>query len=140
VEDKLKIGFIGLGTMGAHMARRLRAAGHELVVNDVRREAADDLVAAGAVWASSPSDVAAGIDVLFTSLPGPPEVEAVGNAILEAKPSNLVWFDLSTNSPKVVADLHRRCTEAGCTFLDAPVSGGPGGAAAGKLTIWIGGD
>src|SRR3989442_13621494 len=73
----MKIGFIGLGTMGRHMASNLIKAGHGLVVHDVRREAAAPHREAGARWAETPRAVAEATDVVFTSLPGPTEVEAV---------------------------------------------------------------
>src|SRR3989442_13906799 len=73
----MKIGFIGLGTMGRHMASNLMKAGHQLVVNDVRREAAAPHLQGGASWAETPRAVAEAVEVVFTSLPGPPEVEAV---------------------------------------------------------------
>ena len=82
----MQVGFIGLGTMGASMAANLQKSGHKLVVHDVRRAAAETHLAAGAVWADSPRAVAEQVDVVFTSLPGPPEVEAVAlgpNGILE---------------------------------------------------------
>src|SRR5260370_2610093 len=73
----MKVGFIGLGTMGASMAANLQKAGYELVVHDIRRAAAERHLAAGAVWADSPKALAEQVEVVFTSLPGPPEVEAV---------------------------------------------------------------
>ena len=73
----MNVGFIGLGTMGRHMASNLLKGGHKLVVYDVRREAAAPHLQAGATWATSPKAVAEASDVVFTSLPGPAEVEAV---------------------------------------------------------------
>ena len=73
----MKIGFVGLGTMGRHMAANLMKAGHELVVHDVRREAAAPHRQAGASWADAPRGVAEAAEVVFTSLPGPQEMEAV---------------------------------------------------------------
>ena len=73
----MKVGFIGLGTMGRHMAANLQKAGHEVVVHDVRREAAESHIKNGARWADSPRAVAEATEVVFTSLPGPVEVEAV---------------------------------------------------------------
>ena len=73
----MKIGFIGLGMMGSGMAANLQKAGHDLVVHDLRRSAAEPYLTAGAVWADSPRAVAEASEVVFTSLPGPPEVEAV---------------------------------------------------------------
>ena len=73
----MQVGFIGLGTMGARMAANLQTAGHSLTVYDLRREAAEPHIAAGAVWVDSAREAAAASEVVFTSLPGPPEVEAI---------------------------------------------------------------
>lgn len=67
----MKVGFIGLGTMGAFMAANIQKAGHQLVVHDIRREAGANRLAAGAIWADSPKAVAEQCEVIFTSLPGP---------------------------------------------------------------------
>lgn len=138
------IGFIGLGTMGAAMAANIRKAGHSLVVHDLRREAAEALLAAGAVWAESPKDVAARSDVVFLSLPGPPEVEQVvfnsNSGVLAGAHPGMVLFDLSTDSPAMVRRFHAALAERGCEAFDAPVSGGPEGARTGRLAIWCGGD
>ena len=84
----MKIGFIGLGTMGRHMASNLMKAGHELVVHDVRPEAAAPHVQAGASWADTPRGVAEATEVVFTSLPGPPEVEAVRSESRDSSPGS----------------------------------------------------
>jgi 3-hydroxyisobutyrate dehydrogenase-like beta-hydroxyacid dehydrogenase len=139
----MRVGFIGLGTMGAHMARNLLKAGPQLTVSDVRREAAASLLAAGAVWVDTPQDLASRSDVIFTSLPGPPEVEAVAlgpNGLLAGIQPGSVWFDLSTNSPSVVRRLAEAFSAKGASMLDAPVSGGPAGAESGKLALWVSGD
>ncbi len=139
----MKVGFIGLGTMGAHMAANLQKSGFDLVVHDVRRAAAERHLAAGATWANSPREVAEQVDVVFTSLPGPPEVEAVAlgpNGIIEGLKPGGAYFDLSTNSPTLVRRLNAAFGEQGKSMLDAPVSGGPAGAESGKLAIWVGGD
>ena len=106
----MKIGFIGLGTMGRHMAANLQKAGHELVVHDVRREAAESHMKAGARWADSPRAVAEGSDVVFASLPEPKDVEAVAldekTGLLSGLTAGKAFFDLSTNSPTVVRKLH----------------------------------
>ena len=139
----MQVGFIGLGTMGASMAANLQKSGHKLVVHDVRRAAAEKHLAAGAVWADSPRAVAEQVDVVFTSLPGPPEVEAVAlgpNGILEGLKPGGAYFDLSTNAPSLVRRLNALFAEQNKYMLDAPVSGGPAGAASGKLAIWVGGD
>jgi 3-hydroxyisobutyrate dehydrogenase-like beta-hydroxyacid dehydrogenase len=139
----MKIGFIGLGTMGASMAANLQKAGHELVVHDIRRAAAERHLAAGAVWADTPKALAEQSEVIFTSLPGPPEVEAVAlgpNGLLAGMRDGTAYFDLSTNSPTLVRELNRRFGEKHVYMLDAPVSGGPRGAASGRLALWVGGD
>jgi 3-hydroxyisobutyrate dehydrogenase-like beta-hydroxyacid dehydrogenase len=140
----MKIGFIGLGTMGASMASNLqKKGGHELVVNDVRREAAAPHLAAGAVWADTPCQVAEAAHVVFTSLPGPVEVEAVAigpKGLIEGMRPGGALFDLSTNSPTLVRRLEALFKDKGFHVLDAPVSGGPKGAKSGKLALWVGGD
>jgi 3-hydroxyisobutyrate dehydrogenase-like beta-hydroxyacid dehydrogenase len=139
----MRVGFIGLGTMGAGMAANLEKAGHALVVHDVRRTAAERFVKAGAVWAATPRAVAEQADLVFTSLPGPPEVEAVAlgaDGLLGAMRPDAAYFDLSTNSPALMRRVHAAFAERGAHALDAPVSGGPRGAATGKLAIWVGGE
>ena len=139
----MKVGFIGLGTMGASMASNLQKGGHDLVVNDVRREAAAPHLAAGAVWADTPCQVAEAAHVVFTSLPGPVEVEAVAigpNGLIQGMRPGGALFDLSTNSPTLVRRLEALFKDKGFHVLDAPVSGGPKGAKSGKLALWVGGD
>ncbi len=139
----MKIGFIGLGTMGRHMASNLMKAGHELVVHDVRRETAEPHVKAGARWADTPRGVAEATEIVFTSLPGPPEVEAVAlgeKGLLPGLAAGKVYFDLSTNAPALVRRIHQVFAARGIHMLDAPVSGGPRGAETRKLALWVGGD
>jgi 3-hydroxyisobutyrate dehydrogenase len=139
----MKIGFIGLGTMGRHMASNVMKAGHELVVHDVRREAAEPHVKAGARWADTPRGVAEATEIVFTSLPGPPEVEAVAlgeKGLLPGLAAGKVYFDLSTNAPALVRRIHQVFAARGIHMLDAPVSGGPRGAETRKLALWVGGD
>jgi 3-hydroxyisobutyrate dehydrogenase len=130
----VRIAFIGLGAMGASMARNLEAAGHEVRVNDLRRAEGFHH------WCASAAEAARGCEVAFTSLPGPAEVEDVGRILEGALGRGSAWFDLSTNSPARIRALHARLAEAGIAVLDAPVSGGPKGAKSGKLAIWVGGD
>lgn len=137
------VGFIGLGTMGGSMALNVRRAGYEVVVNDLRREVADPLIAAGCTWADSIGQVAQQADVVFTSLPGPKEIEAVAleeDGLLAGMRPGTAWFDLSTSSPSAARRLHPRFAAKSIQFMDAPVSGGPRGAASGRLAIWVGGD
>ena len=139
----MQIGFIGLGMMGKGMAANLQKAGHKIIVHDLTRQAASNHLENGAVWADSPKALAAQCDVVFTSLPTPADVRAVGcgeNGLIEGFKPGSAWFDLSTNAVDVVRDLAGIFKEKGVAFMDAPVSGGPGGAASGKLAIWIGGD
>ena len=140
----MKIGFIGLGTMGRHMAANLQKAGHELIVHDVRREAAEPHVKAGARWIDSPRAVAEASEVVFTSLPEPKDVEAVAldekTGLLPGLTAGKAFFDLSTNSPTVVRRLHAIFKARGVHMFDAPVSGGPRGAESGRLALWVGGD
>jgi 3-hydroxyisobutyrate dehydrogenase len=139
----MQVGFIGLGTMGAGMAANLQKAGYQLVVHDIRQDLATPHLKAGAKWADSPKALAAHCQVIFTSLPGPPEVEAVAlgsNGLIEGMEKGSAWFDLTTNSPTLVRKLHKIFTERGLHLLDAPVSGGPQGAKSGKLAVWVGGE
>lgn len=139
----MRIGFIGLGMMGAGMASNLQKAGHDLVVHDLTRQAASAHLAAGATWAGSPRAVAAACDIVFTSLPTPQDVMKVGtgeDGLIEGFRRGAAWFDLSTNAVDVVRSLHAKFADKEVDFLDAPVSGGPKGAASGRLAIWVGGD
>ena len=139
----MKVGFIGLGTMGASMAYNCLQGGNEMVVHDIRREAATQHLEAGAAWADSPRAVAEASEIVFTSLPGPVEVEAVGlgeDGILEGMSEGKVYFDLSTSTPTLIRRIHEQAAARGVHVLDAPVSGGPRGAASRNLAIWVGGD
>jgi len=130
----MRIGFIGLGIMGGSMAANLQRAGHEVHAHDLRK------VEGFPNWAGSPADAARGAEIVFTSLPGPAEVQSVGQALRGAMQRGAAWFDLSTNSPQCVRELHTDFAKAGIHVLDAPVSGGPPGAKSGKLAIWVGGE
>ena len=139
----MKVGFIGLGTMGASMAYNCLQGGNEMVVHDIRRESATQHLEAGAVWADSPREVAEASEIVFTSLPGPTEVEAVGmgeDGILDGMSEGKVYFDLSTSTPTLIRRIHEEAAARGIHVLDAPVSGGPRGAASRNLAIWVGGD
>jgi 3-hydroxyisobutyrate dehydrogenase-like beta-hydroxyacid dehydrogenase len=138
-----KVGFVGLGTMGASMAYNCLQGGNEMVVHDLRRESATPHLEAGAVWADTPREVAESCEVVFTSLPGPVEIEAValGEAgLLEGLEEGKTYFDLSTNSPTAIRRIHEIMGARGINVLDAPVSGGPRGARSRNLAIWVGGD
>lgn len=139
----MKIGFIGLGTMGGGMAANVLKAGYELVAHDIRREAATPLLENGASWAATPAELAAECDVVLTSLPGPREVEAVAlgeGGVLEGMRAGGVYIDMSTSSPTLIRSIAERFADKGASVLDAPVSGGPVGARTGRLAVMVGGD
>lgn len=139
----MKVGFIGLGNMGNPMAANLIKAGHQLIVHDLRREAATNLLELGAEWADTPAECVPGQEVTLTSLPVPRDVEAVvlgEQGILEGAAPGAVYMDLSTNSPTMIRRIHEVCAARGVNVLDAPVSGGVYGAAAATLAVMVGGD
>jgi len=141
-----KVGFIGLGIMGAPMARNLMAAGFELVVHNRTRAKADALAEEApeaATVAGSPREVAESCDTVITMLPDSPDVEAVvaGECgVLEGLREGALVVDMSTISPVVTKGLAARVAERGGSMLDAPVSGGDAGAQAGTLSIMVGGE
>ncbi len=136
----MRVGFIGLGMMGGSMALNALKGGFDVTVHDLRKELSEPHLKAGAKWAATVEDACRDADVVLTSLPGPKEVEAVGEALIKVMRKGAVWFDLSTNSPTVVRRLHARFAQNGVSMLDAPVSGGPAGAKSGKMALWVGGD
>jgi 3-hydroxyisobutyrate dehydrogenase-like beta-hydroxyacid dehydrogenase len=139
----MKVGFIGLGTMGASMASNLQKAQVKLVVHDISKASAKKHLEDGAEWADSPKALAQECDVIFASLPGPIEVEDVAlgdDGLIHGMKKGAAFFDLSTNSPTVVRKIAAEFEKKGLFMMDAPVSGGPTGAASGKLALWIGGD
>jgi 3-hydroxyisobutyrate dehydrogenase-like beta-hydroxyacid dehydrogenase len=139
----MRIGFIGLGNMGGPMALNMIKAGHSLTVYDIRREVAEPHLAAGAQWADSPAAAAAESEVVFTSLPGPKDVEEVAlgeGGILSKLPRGCVYVDLSTNSPTVMRRIQAAFKGKGIEVLDAPVSGGIPGARNATLAVMVGGD
>jgi 3-hydroxyisobutyrate dehydrogenase len=125
----MRIGFVGTGTMGTPIAGRLLAAGHSLAVYDLRIEAVDTLRAQGASPAESAFAAARNSDVVFTSLPGPKEFETAmlepQTGILAGLRDGATHIDLTTNSPKVIADVANACRVRGVELIDAPVSGRP---------------
>ena len=137
------VGFIGLGRMGSAMAGNVLKAGYPLVVHDVRDEAAKALAVQGATLADSPAEVARVSDVTFTSLPGPQEVERViagVSGILEGVKEGDVHLDLSTCGPELVKRLEPMYRAKGAHLLDAPVLSTPDWAAAGVVTVAVGGE
>jgi 3-hydroxyisobutyrate dehydrogenase len=140
----MDLGFIGVGRMGGHMVRHLASAGHRLAVYDVRPQATADAAKLDSVRvATSAADAVRDAEVVFTSLPGPPEVEAVvldEGSVRDSMRAGAVYVDLSTNAPALVRRLAPLMAERGVSMLDAPVSGGVEGAEAGTLSVMVGGD
>lgn len=139
----MKVGFIGLGTMGGRIAMNAIKGGHELTVHDMSSQVAKRHIDAGASWANTPAAVAEGVDVIMMSLPGPKEFEAVTlgpDGLIHAVQPGQIILDLTTNSPTVVRKVAEAFADKGVHLLDAPVSGGPTGAESGKMAVWIGGD
>jgi 2-hydroxy-3-oxopropionate reductase len=137
------VGMIGLGVMGKPMATHLIAGGHRLVVHNRSRGPVDELVAAGAVAATAPADVARQAAIVITMLPDTPDVELVlgGDAgVLSALQPGAVVIDMSSISPVATRQLAARVAERRGSMLDAPVSGGEIGAKEGTLSIMVGGD
>ena len=139
----MKIGFIGVGNIGAPIAGQLLAAGHALVIHDRRREAAEKLLAAGATWAESPAALAAECEAVATCLPGPREMEEVclgaGGLVAEMRRGAL-YIDHTTNAPALVRRVQALLAEKDVAMVDAPVSGGMEGAQTRDLLAMAGGD
>ena len=139
----MKVGFIGTGQMGIHMARHIQEAGHSLVIRDVNRDSAAPLLKAGAQWAGSPGEVARACGTVITCLPTPQIVEEVvygDQGLRSGWKHGDIYIDMSTNSPSLVRRIAEDAGAMGVAVLDAPVSGGTRGAEAGTLTIMVGGD
>jgi 3-hydroxyisobutyrate dehydrogenase-like beta-hydroxyacid dehydrogenase len=140
----MRVGVIGLGIMGAPVARNLLRAGHAVTVHTRTRARAEPVLAGGAVWADSPAAVAAAVEAVLTLLPDTPDVEAViaggPTSVLSGARPGLLVVDMSTIAPDAARALATRTAAAGGAFLDAPVSGGEQGAIAGTLSIMVGGE
>jgi 2-hydroxy-3-oxopropionate reductase len=139
----MRVGVIGLGIMGAPMARNLLRAGHAVVVHGRTPARVEALVAAGATAAGSPAALACEVDAVVTMLPDTPDVEAViagPDGVLAGARPGLLAIDMSTIAPEAARSLAARAAAVGVTLLDAPVSGGEQGAIAGTLSIMVGGD
>jgi 3-hydroxyisobutyrate dehydrogenase len=138
------VGFIGLGNLGRHLAASLIRAGHHVTVNDLNRSLADDLVASGAVWADGAAAVAKASEVVFTCLPSPAVVSSVvsghGGVFEGFAGRGGTWIDMSTNDRNETLRLGALAKVAGVSVLEAPVTGGVHKAAAGEITVLVGGD
>ena len=139
----MQIGFVGLGVMGGPMAANLLRAGYPLKVFDIDAEKSHALVDLGATVAASAAEAAATSEVLMTSLPGPRQIRALAlgdDGILPQMHPGSTWIELSTNNHEVGREILEASRVRGIDLLDAPISGGSEGAAAGSLTILVGGD
>lgn len=139
----MHIGFIGLGNMGAPMAHNLLKAGHQLSVFDLNAAAVENLVGAGALPVDSPTAIAQGnAELIITMLPAAPHVKSVylgENGLIASARAGVMLIDCSTIDPHSAREVAKAAAEHGNPMLDAPVSGGTGGAAAGTLTFMVGG-
>lgn len=134
------IAFIGLGNIGGGAASNLARAGYAVRVVDLDVAKVATLVELGAASCSSAAEAAVGADVVFTSLPGPKQIKAVGAELLRAMKPGATWIELSTNDLATARELGAQAIEHDLRLIDAPVSGGPEGAAEGTLSIFVGGD
>lgn len=139
----MRIGFVGLGTMGAPMARRLLEAGFEVTVHNRTRQREEPLAAQGAARAASPRAAAEGADLVITIVSDTPDVQAVvlgDHGVALGMREGSVLIDMSTISPATTRRIATAVAEHGVSMLDAPVSGGSEGAENGTLSIMVGGD
>ncbi|MFC1977262.1 NAD(P)-dependent oxidoreductase [Chloroflexota bacterium] len=138
----MKVGFIGIGEMGRHMSRHVLEAGYELVVNDIRKDAALELLSKGATWVDTAQAVAQSCEVVLTSLPMPKDVEDVvygEHGLMAGWKKGDILIETSTNSPAVVRKISKDAQVKGVDVLDAPVSGGTKGAETRRMSIIVGG-
>lgn len=139
----MRYGYIGLGNLGKHLAASLLHAGFDLTVHDLSRGAASDLIAGGAKWASSPKELAAAVDAVITCLPSPAASSAVltaENGVLNGLRCGGTWIEMSTTDQSEIERISLLAAERGIATLAAPVTGGVHRAAAGEITVLIGGD
>ena len=138
-----RVGFVGLGNLGVHLARSLVRAGFEVVVNDLDQSRAENLVAEGATWASTPRQVAEATGTVITCLPSPAAVSAVMTGVegaLAGFAAGGTWIEMSTNEREEIQRLALLCQAQGVNCLEAPVTGGVHRAAEGEITVLVGGD
>lgn len=139
----MKVGFIGLGTMGGNAAKNIIRAGFETSVFDLRREAGADHIAMGATWVESPRDMIDRVDCVVSMVFGPPHLDAVLNdpeGLLKGDCRGKLWVDMTTSSPRFMRDLVRPFVAAGGRPVDAPVTGSVDAAIRGDMPMFVGGD
>ncbi len=138
----MKVGFIGLGIMGKPMAGHLLEAGYEMFVNDFEQSVRDEFAAMGATVCGTNRAVAEAADVIIIMVPDTPDVEAVlfaDDGVVHGLTAGKTVVDMSSISPTATAQFAERVGDSGCSYLDAPVSGGTVGAENAALTIMVGG-
>ena len=137
------IGWIGTGVMGKSMCAHILNAGYSVSVYNRTKEKANNLVQMGAIWCSSPKEVAEKCDILFTIVGFPLDVEEVylgENGVLKTIKKNSIIVDMTTSEPSLAQRIYNEAKKLGVSSLDAPVSGGDVGAKNGALAIMVGGD
>ena len=139
----MNAGFIGLGTMGAPMARNILKKGHALVVHDVVPQAVESVVAAGARAAKTPREVAENADIVITMLPDSPDVERVAagpDGVIAGLKVGSIYIDMSTIDPETTRRIGAQVKAKGAEMIDSPVGKTADAAVAGTLTLMVGGD
>ncbi len=136
----MRYGFIGLGHLGGHLARNLASAGFDLAVHDLDRAAADPVLAAGARWSASAAALAGTVDCLITCLPSPAATRSVLGQALPAMRAGGTWIEMSTNDFAEIEALATLARRTGIDTLACPVTGGVHRAAAGDITVLVGGE
>ena len=138
----MRVGFIGLGTMGGAAARSIQRAGFELTVHDLRRDSANKLIEDGAQWADTPAEVMDRADIVVTMVFGPRQIEQVvrgEHGLLSGDCGGKGWIDLTTSSPTLMRELAAAFEEAGGWPVDAPVTGAVDAARRGEMIMFVGG-
>ncbi|MEH6545404.1 MAG: NAD(P)-dependent oxidoreductase [Sneathiella sp.] len=138
----MKVGFIGLGTMGGNAAKNIIRAGFDTYVYDLRREVADDHIEMGATWAENPKDMINKVDCVVSMVFGPPQVEAVlkgENGLLYGDCDGKFWVDMTTSSPGFQRELIKDFVAKGGRPIDAPVTGSVDAAIRGDMPMFVGG-
>lgn len=139
----MKIGFIGLGTMGSEASLNILRGGHELTVCDLDKSRAEKHLEMGAAWADTPAQTTLGADIVFTMVFGPAQIDHVvrgPNGILDTIGEGQIWIDMTTNSPDMCAALTDAVTARGAVAIDAPVTGAVDGARNANMTQFAGGE
>jgi len=139
----MRYAFIGLGNLGSHLAASLCREGFDVTVHDLNRQAADRHVALGAKWAASPAEAAAAVDAVITCLPSPKASDAVVNGdrgVFSALKRGGTWIEMSTTDQNEIARIAEIAAARGIDVLEAPVTGGVHRAAAGEISVLVGGD